>query len=148
MRVSLSLLQQTRPSEASELNVSIYRFSSTVSSNLLLSQHNLIYWYLIRGRNSVLRREVWCHDHACPNRSRENDSYVSTFYAFVQLEMLSQSREIPQYLYESGWASEKGVIACTQPRRVAATSVAQRVAEEMGSTLGNEVRLSYESLRD
>ena len=31
------------------------------------------------------------------------------------------------------------MIACTQPRRVAATSVAQRVATEMGSLLGDEV---------
>lgn len=32
------------------------------------------------------------------------------------------------------------MIACTQPRRVAATSVAQRVAAEMGSLIGDEVR--------
>ena len=31
-------------------------------------------------------------------------------------------------------------IGCTQPRRVAAMSVAARVAEEMGHKLGNEVR--------
>ena len=31
-------------------------------------------------------------------------------------------------------------IGCTQPRRVAAMSVAARVAEEMGVKLGNEVR--------
>ena len=30
-------------------------------------------------------------------------------------------------------------IGCTQPRRVAAMSVAARVAEEMGVKLGNEV---------
>ena len=47
--------------------------------------------------------------------------------------------EIPQYLYESGWAASGHVIACTQPRRVAATSVATRVAAEVGSVLGDEV---------
>lgn len=31
-------------------------------------------------------------------------------------------------------------IGCTQPRRVAAMSVAARVAEEIGVKLGNEVR--------
>ena len=46
---------------------------------------------------------------------------------------------------EAGWASEGNVIACTQPRRVAATSVAGRVATEVGSVLGDEVGL--ESLR-
>ena len=37
--------------------------------------------------------------------------------------------------------TKKGMkIACTQPRRVAAMSVAARVAREMGVKLGNEVR--------
>ena len=47
--------------------------------------------------------------------------------------------ELPQYLYEAGWAAGGSVIACTQPRRVAATSVATRVAVEVGSILGEEV---------
>ncbi|KZT36972.1 P-loop containing nucleoside triphosphate hydrolase protein [Sistotremastrum suecicum HHB10207 ss-3] len=50
-----------------------------------------------------------------------------------------KTTQIPQYLYESGWASSGSVIACTQPRRVAATSVATRVAAEVGCTLGDEV---------
>lgn len=50
-------------------------------------------------------------------------------------------RELPQYLYEAGWASEGNVVACTQPRRVAATSVANRVAAEVGSIMGDEVCL-------
>jgi len=33
-------------------------------------------------------------------------------------------------------------VACTQPRRVAATSVATRVAEEVGTVLGDEVGYS------
>jgi ATP-dependent RNA helicase DDX35 len=48
--------------------------------------------------------------------------------------------ELPQYLHEAGWTSNNNVVACTQPRRVAATSVATRVAEEVGSVLGDEVR--------
>ena len=43
-----------------------------------------------------------------------------------------------QYLAESGYA-DKGKIGCTQPRRVAAMSVAKRVAEEVGCRLGQEV---------
>ena len=42
---------------------------------------------------------------------------------------------------EAGWASDGRVVGCTQPRRVAATSVATRVAEEVGSVLGDEVRI-------
>ncbi|KAI0710438.1 hypothetical protein C8T65DRAFT_648364 [Cerioporus squamosus] len=51
-----------------------------------------------------------------------------------------KTTQLPQFLYESGWAAEGNVIACTQPRRVAATSVASRVAAEVGTTLGDEVR--------
>lgn len=49
------------------------------------------------------------------------------------------SPELPQYLHEAGWATGGSVIACTQPRRVAATSVATRVAVEVGAILGDEV---------
>ncbi|RUS75928.1 hypothetical protein EGW08_016316, partial [Elysia chlorotica] len=44
-----------------------------------------------------------------------------------------------QYLLEAGWAAEGHVIGVTQPRRVAAVTVAARVAEERGSILGDEV---------
>ncbi|EIW69555.1 ATP-dependent RNA helicase DDX35 [Tremella mesenterica] len=53
-----------------------------------------------------------------------------------------KSTQIPQYLHEVGWTSQNLVVACTQPRRVAATSVATRVAEEVGSVLGDEVGYS------
>ena len=43
-----------------------------------------------------------------------------------------------QYMAEDGYA-DKGRIGCTQPRRVAAMSVAKRVAEEVGCRLGQEV---------
>lgn len=49
-----------------------------------------------------------------------------------------KTTQIPQYLYEGKFAKE-GMIACTQPRRVAAISIAQRVAKEMGVELGQEV---------
>ena len=46
--------------------------------------------------------------------------------------------QIPRFLYDAGLA-QGGAIACTQPRRVAAVTVAQRVAEEMGTELGAKV---------
>ncbi|KAJ9112382.1 hypothetical protein QFC19_000803 [Naganishia cerealis] len=49
-----------------------------------------------------------------------------------------KTTQMTQYLAEDGYA-ERGVIGCTQPRRVAATSVAKRVAEEVGCRLGSEV---------
>ncbi|EED81955.1 predicted protein [Postia placenta Mad-698-R] len=58
--------------------------------------------------------------------------------------------ELPQYLHEAGWSADGNVIACTQPRRVAATSVAQRVATEVGSVLGDEVgyTIRFEDVSD
>ncbi|CAI5723798.1 unnamed protein product [Hyaloperonospora brassicae] len=52
-----------------------------------------------------------------------------------------KTTQIPQYLHEVGY-SELGTIGCTQPRRVAAMSVAARVAQEMNVKLGNEVGYS------
>lgn len=43
-----------------------------------------------------------------------------------------------QYLLEAGWA-KKGMIGVTQPRRVAAVSLATRVAEERDVALGDEI---------
>ena len=41
-----------------------------------------------------------------------------------------KTTQIPQFLVDDGYTSTKMVV-CTQPRRVAAMSVAKRVAEEM-----------------
>ncbi|KAG2772310.1 Pre-mRNA-splicing factor ATP-dependent RNA helicase [Phytophthora cactorum] len=49
-----------------------------------------------------------------------------------------KTTQLTQYLHEEGY-SQFGMIGCTQPRRVAAMSVAQRVSEEMEVPLGEEV---------
>ncbi|XP_055613923.1 ATP-dependent RNA helicase DHX8 [Uranotaenia lowii] len=49
-----------------------------------------------------------------------------------------KTTQITQYLAECGFIA-RGKIGCTQPRRVAAMSVAKRVAEEYGCRLGQEV---------
>lgn len=53
-----------------------------------------------------------------------------------------KTTQIPQYLHQAGFTKNDMKIGCTQPRRVAAMSVAARVAEEMGYKLGNEVGYS------
>ncbi|XP_027243070.1 probable ATP-dependent RNA helicase DHX35 isoform X4 [Cricetulus griseus] len=50
-----------------------------------------------------------------------------------------KSTQIPQYLAEAGWTAEGRVVGVTQPRRVAAVTVAGRVADERGAVLGHEV---------
>jgi len=41
-----------------------------------------------------------------------------------------KTTQLAQYLYEDGYCTF-GLVGCTQPRRVAAMSVAKRVSEEM-----------------
>ncbi|CAG8979302.1 hypothetical protein HYALB_00002425 [Hymenoscyphus albidus] len=53
-----------------------------------------------------------------------------------------KTTQIPQYLEQAGWCAEGKIIAVTQPRRVAATTVAIRVAEEMDCKIGEEVGYS------
>ncbi|KAH7116146.1 P-loop containing nucleoside triphosphate hydrolase protein [Dendryphion nanum] len=53
-----------------------------------------------------------------------------------------KTTQIPKFLYQAGWTADGTTIAVTQPRRIAATSVAARVAEEMNCQLGQEVGYS------
>lgn len=53
-----------------------------------------------------------------------------------------KTTQLPQYLHEAGYTANGQMVGCTQPRRVAAMSVAARVAEEMGTKVGYEVGYS------
>ncbi len=49
-----------------------------------------------------------------------------------------KTTQLPRYLYEAG-LGEKGIIGITEPRRIAATSVAKFVAEQLGTQLGDVI---------
>ncbi|KAG5358263.1 Pre-mRNA-splicing factor ATP-dependent RNA helicase-like protein cdc28 [Yarrowia sp. B02] len=49
-----------------------------------------------------------------------------------------KTTQLPQYLHEAGY-TQRGMVGCTQPRRVAAMAVATRVAEEVGCRIGQQV---------
>eukprot|EP00951_Prasinocladus_malaysianus_P031477 scaffold301723_cov28-Prasinocladus_malaysianus.AAC.3 len=56
-----------------------------------------------------------------------------------------KTTQIAQFVAEAGYCNIRGqrkMVACTQPRRVAAMSVSRRVAEEMDVQLGEEVGYS------
>ena len=57
-----------------------------------------------------------------------------------------KSTQLPRFLIENGFA-DKGRIGITQPRRIAAISLAKRVSEELGFNLGKEVgyQVRYDS---
>lgn len=50
-----------------------------------------------------------------------------------------KTTQVPQFLVEEGFASDGLQVCCTQPRRVAAISVAKRVSQEMDVELGGQV---------
>lgn len=61
-----------------------------------------------------------------------------------------KSTQIPQYLWENGWCDHGFQAVCTQPRRIAAQTLAQRVTKEMGearvgTTVGYSVRFDHQS---
>ena len=57
-----------------------------------------------------------------------------------------KTTQLPQYLHKAGYTSNGKMIGVTQPRRIAAISVATRVSQEMKSQLGGEwsgIPMSY-----
>ncbi|KAK6045344.1 hypothetical protein COOONC_17151 [Cooperia oncophora] len=58
-----------------------------------------------------------------------------------------KTTQIPQFLYEAGYASNGQLIGITEPRRVAAISMAQRVGEELGSPDIVSYQIRYEGNR-
>ena len=62
-----------------------------------------------------------------------------------------KTTQIPQFLVDAGYTTQgQTAVACTQPRRVAATSIAARVAEEMDVELGQQVgyTIRFEDVSD
>ncbi|XP_019744561.1 putative ATP-dependent RNA helicase DHX37 [Hippocampus comes] len=56
-----------------------------------------------------------------------------------------KTTQVPQFLYEAGYASGTGIIGITEPRRVAAVSMSHRVAKEMNlSTRVVSYQIRYE----
>ena len=93
-----------------------------------------------------LRKYLWreCHrlDAALPMYAKKSliiETIKDNQVCVVLGETGSgKSTQMTQYLYEAGFA-EKGAIVCTQPRKVAATSLADHVAHEMGGVRGQIV---------
>ncbi len=84
-----------------------------------------------------------CHRGA-PEGERQASS-CPLHFCLLPSSALATAVQIPQYLHEEGY-TKIGKIGCTQPRRVAAMSVAKRVSEEMDVKLGREVSRLFEVL--
>ncbi|CAJ0599569.1 unnamed protein product [Cylicocyclus nassatus] len=58
-----------------------------------------------------------------------------------------KTTQIPQFLYEAGYANDGQLIGITEPRRVAAMSMAQRVGEELNAPDEVSYQIRYEGNR-
>jgi len=73
--------------------------------------------------------------------------HINPVRVFVHLQVTvlvgetgsGKTTQIPQFLVQAGYCNKNKLVCCTQPRRVAAMSVAKRVADEMDVRLGEEV---------
>ncbi|EXJ80170.1 hypothetical protein A1O1_08312 [Capronia coronata CBS 617.96] len=79
--------------------------------------------------------------------SRHKDSLLYTIETHQVTVLVGQTgsgktTQLPQFLEQGGWCANGKCIAVTQPRRVAVTTVATRVAEEKRCQVGEEVGYS------
>ncbi|KAH7358007.1 pre-mRNA-splicing factor ATP-dependent RNA helicase PRP16 [Plectosphaerella cucumerina] len=75
------------------------------------------------------------------------DDFLAAMEKFQILVIVGETgsgktTQLPQYLHEAGYTKGGLKVGCTQPRRVAAMSVAARVADEVDCKLGQEVGFS------
>ncbi|XP_030007577.1 probable ATP-dependent RNA helicase DHX40 isoform X1 [Sphaeramia orbicularis] len=84
-------------------------------------------------RNESKQLPIYQHKTKLRQAVRDNDFLIITGETGS-----GKTTQLPQYLHRAGFC-KKGKIGITQPRRVAAITVAQRVAQEVKCTLGREV---------
>ncbi len=85
----------------------------------------------------VVYMYMWCTVHELTGGCRRESCCVCGLNCVDDWHMFMI--QIPQWLIELSQRKDRKCVACTQPRRVAAMSVAQRVADEMDVVLGQEV---------
>ncbi|KAL3918251.1 MAG: hypothetical protein SGPRY_006087 [Prymnesium sp.] len=89
------------------------------------------YFEILKQRQNL---PVWEQRDAFFELTRKNQTIV-----LVGETGSGKTTQIPSFMLESGVQRGKRMVACTQPRRVAAMSVSKRVSEEMDVELGEEV---------
>jgi len=107
----------------------------------------------IAARRSRLPRIIY--PHSLPILERKDD-IVAAIRKHPVIVVTGETgsgktTQLPKMCLEAG-RGLRGMIACTQPRRIAATTVARRIAEELGegigASIGYQVRFDDQTPRD
>ena len=109
----------------------------------LLIRQAFTYRYLLLLPLFTRSRVLPSHTVASSQQPPDREAILSAVKGNRALVLVGETgsgktTQVPQYLYHGGWARE-GMIGITQPRRVAATAIARRVAEETATKLGELV---------
>ncbi|KAL0248120.1 hypothetical protein GEMRC1_003356 [Eukaryota sp. GEM-RC1] len=120
-------LKQSRHSSSSMSNDSSY------INQLTDEDFSGRYWQLLKRRQEL---PIWSFKDKLLSSVEKNQVTV-----LVGETGSGKTTQVPQFLLLSPLVGDLG-ICCTQPRRVAATSVAARVAEELDTVLGDHVGYS------
>uniref|UniRef100_A0A8C7VIQ9 RNA helicase n=1 Tax=Oncorhynchus mykiss TaxID=8022 RepID=A0A8C7VIQ9_ONCMY len=86
-------------------------------------------------QDSRLRLPVLAEEQVIMEAVREN-----SFVVLCGETGSGKTTQVPQFLYEAGYASGTGIIGVTEPRRVAAVSMSHRVAKEMNLVVSYQIR--------
>ena len=89
------------------------------------------YFQILEGRKKL---PVWEQRAEFFEMVKKNQTLV-----FVGETGSGKTTQIPAFMLETGLVRNKRMVACTQPRRVAAMSVSKRVTEELDVEMGEEV---------
>ena len=141
------------PSFYSSIHPSIHLFYSSIHPSIYSSIHPSIHPSIHQSIRTTTHPPIHPSIYSYPTITLSIYSSIHTisylFQAIKKNQILivigetgsGKTTQITQYLAEEG-VCVSGKIGCTQPRRVAAMSVAKRVSEEFGCRLGQEVYLS------
>lgn len=152
--------EKSKPAPAADQTQSTEQ-SDAVENDHLLSNEPQMTWIMdstLPGKHQGQKTQLSCEQvvdaeqipttigarRKCLPVYAYRDEFLAAFEQFQILIFISdtgsgKSTQLPQYLHEAGYTQKDMKIGITQPSRIAAISIAQRVSEEMGHRLGEEV---------